>query len=227
MIKSIVRPPENGAILLPCFNHGDKLGGVIDELRKVLPSLPIVVVDDGSVPPLADIPGVTILRHPRNLGKGAALVTGVNHLRGTEYIVFIDSDGQHAASAVPSLIEALDGPPKGDLVIAVRDFFHDTRIPLRHRLANILLSLEFAILHGKYIPDVTNGLRVVRTHAFLSLGLRFQRYEVEIEMLSSMLAGNSFIRYVPDWSTRYGTPSNVGRGFRVTAALAVSMLRAH
>jgi glycosyltransferase involved in cell wall biosynthesis len=217
---------DPGAIVIPCFNHGEHLYGVIASIRGVLPTIPIAVVDDGSIPPIPEIPGVTILRHSSNCGKGAAIETGLRHFAGSEYLILIDSDGQHSPRAIPALIEALDGRPRADLVIATRDFFHDDSIPMRHRLANIALAMEFALLHHRYFRDVTNGLRVVRTKSLLIDGVRLRRYEVEIETLRSMLYEGRVIREVRDFSTHYDTPSTLGRGFRITVMLGLSMFRA-
>jgi glycosyltransferase involved in cell wall biosynthesis len=216
--------PSKGAIVIPCFNHADTVNSVITELQSVVPSLPIVVVDDGSNPAVEVEPPTTVLRHSSNKGKTVALVTGVNHVKDSDFVVFVDADGQHPIEFVPELIRSLDSPSPVDLTTASRDFFRDSSIPLRHRLANLTLALEFALINGKYIPDVTNGLRAIRTGKFLAIDFAKKGYQVEIETLSFLLKNGGHIRSVPVHGSKYQTKSAVGRGIHMTASLGLSML---
>jgi glycosyltransferase involved in cell wall biosynthesis len=216
--------PPRGAVVIPCYNHGDTLGQVLSDLANVVPALPVVVVDDGSEPPVTPHPGVTVIRHPTNRGKGAAMVTGARHFQDTDFLVFVDADGQHPVAAIPALLEALDQPPRADLVIATRDFLHDKGVPFRHRVANIALAIEFLCLYGKAFPDVTCGLRVARTKSFLALEFQHQGYEVEIETISFMLARGYLVRDAHVQGVRYEQPSAVARGVAITAKLGISLL---
>lgn len=216
----------NGGIVIPCYNHTDSLAEVIADLQRVVPSLPIVVIDDGSNPKVEAIPGVAIVRHATNLGKGAAILSGINHFDDRDYVVLVDGDGQHRADEIPQLLAAFDMPPRADVVTSSRDLIHDVTIPMRHRIANLLLSLEFAMLNGAFIRDVTNGLRVLRIQSLRGIGIRFHRYEVEVETLHATVRHGLVVRSVPTRGVRYGAPSSVGRGFRITATIALSMLAA-
>jgi glycosyltransferase involved in cell wall biosynthesis len=213
-----------GAVVIPCYNHGNTLGEVLSELARVVPALPVVVVDDGSEPPVPSDLGVPVIRHPSNQGKGAAMLTGARHFRDTDFLVFLDADGQHPVAAIPTLIEKLDQPPRADLVIATRDFLHDKGVPFRHRVANIALAIEFLCLYGKALADVTCGLRVARTKSFLALEFHHQGYEVEIETISFMLARGYLVRAVHVEGVRYEQPSAVARGVAITAKLGISLL---
>ncbi|MDO9559721.1 MAG: glycosyltransferase, partial [Syntrophales bacterium] len=66
------------AIVIPAYNHEGKIAGVIREARKL--PWPLFVVDDGSTDStcerIKDSPDVVVIRHDRNLGKGAAILTG-------------------------------------------------------------------------------------------------------------------------------------------------------
>jgi len=197
---------------------------VVSEVRSVVPDLPVVVVDDGSNPRVEPIPGVEIVSHSSNMGKGAAILSGIDHFHDRDYIVLVDADGQHPVDEIPQLLAAFEESPKADIVTSSRDLIHDVTIPMRHRIANLVLSMEFALLFGRFIRDVTNGFRVIRIRSLLGIDARFRGYEVEIETLRSMLKNGLVVRSVPTRGVRYDAPSSLGRGFRITATLALSML---
>ena len=86
--------------VLPLYNNGSTVKEVAARTRAVLPH--VLIVDDGSTD--LDLEAafrgsdVTILRHSRNLGKGAALITALEYLKdkpGIDYMITLDADGQH------------------------------------------------------------------------------------------------------------------------------------
>jgi glycosyltransferase involved in cell wall biosynthesis len=99
-------------IIIPAYNEARSLPAVLRQVRAELPGLEVVVVDDGSrdeTAALASAAGAYVLRHPFNLGYGAALQTGYRFAlaRGAACAVQMDADGQHLASEVPALLEAV------------------------------------------------------------------------------------------------------------------------
>jgi hypothetical protein len=100
-----VRP----AIVIPCFDEEASLPALLAALADALPELERVVVDDGSrdrSAALARAAGATVLRHPFNLGYGAAIQTGYKYAlaRRAPFVVQMDADGQHLPSEVPALV---------------------------------------------------------------------------------------------------------------------------
>src|SRR3972149_10118879 len=124
--------------VIPAFNEYTKLSGVIEQTLKYVEE--IIVIDDGSKRSLKDflpsLPNLFTLRHKINLGKGAALKTGVEFakMRKADFVVFIDADGQHNPSEIPSLIAPL-ADDNADIVFGVRKF-HE-KMPLVARLGKI------------------------------------------------------------------------------------------
>src|SRR5690606_18312584 len=85
-------------VVIPLFNESTVIGGVIEHLRTTFSN--VVCIDDGSHDGSASIAraaGAKIVRHPINLGQGAALQTGFQYAleRGAEFVVTFDADGQH------------------------------------------------------------------------------------------------------------------------------------
>lgn len=103
----------NPCIVIPVYNHGQQLAGVIDQLRPY--QLPCLLVDDGSEDNCASViqriarleQWVFAITHEQNRGKGAAIKTGLQHARASGYthIIQIDADGQHNLADVPRFLE--------------------------------------------------------------------------------------------------------------------------
>src|SRR5262245_56438797 len=97
---------------IPVYNEAPNLLNVLHEVRRYSPH--ILVIDDGSTDGtdelLRDQPDLRIVRHPRNLGYGAALRTSFDYVLGTDFdvLVSMDCDGQHEPARIPVLLEALD-----------------------------------------------------------------------------------------------------------------------
>src|SRR4051812_20721257 len=110
-------------VVIPAYNEGRVLASTI---RSLIPyGYSIVVVDDGSTDGTGEmIKGLPVhyLRHPVNLGQGAALQTGMDYAlaQAAEYVVHFDADGQHPADGIPSMLEPI---LRGDCDVAVGSRF--------------------------------------------------------------------------------------------------------
>lgn len=120
--------------VVPCYNHGAAVGGVVARLREQ--GLPVIVVDDGSDAETARVldalPGIHLFRLDRNRGKGAAVRRGLREARrlGYSHALQVDADGQHDLDDVPKFLERGRAAP--DAVVCA-DPFYDRSIP-RSRL---------------------------------------------------------------------------------------------
>lgn len=179
------------AVLIPAYRPSGALVEVVQALAS-LSGPPIVVVDDGSGPEYAAVfarvsafPGVQLVRHAVNLGKGAALKTGINfalcHIEGLGGVVTADADGQHHSEDILRVGSALADEP-GALVLGCRAFAGE--VPLRSRFGNLLTSGVMHALLGRKISDTQTGLRGIPV-ALLERILRLEAtgYEFELETL--------------------------------------------
>ncbi len=112
-------------IVIPAFNEAARIGTLLAEVRRALPDHELVVIDDGSGDATGDLAaraGARVLRHPFNLGYGAALQTGFKYAleSGAPWVVQMDADGQHLPSEVPALVARLAA---GDCDIAIGSRF--------------------------------------------------------------------------------------------------------
>jgi glycosyltransferase involved in cell wall biosynthesis len=150
-------------IVVPAFNEAGVIGGVITDLRSVFAH--VVCVDDGSDDDTGDIAlraGAHLVRHPVNLGQGAAIQTGVEYARrqpGAQVFATFDADGQHRVEDVVTMIDRL-GRGDVDIVIGTRFGPGVTRPPLLKRI--VLQTAVRLSPRGRTLglTDSNNGLRV-------------------------------------------------------------------
>ncbi len=151
-------------IIVPAFNEGAVIGDVIANVGSVFGH--VVCVDDGSTDRTGEIAlraGAHLVRHPTNLGQGAAIQTGVEYARrqpGSEVFTTFDADGQHRVSDVIALVERL---AVGDVDIVIGSRFArpggDQPPPLKRF---VLRSAARLSPRGRRLglTDAHNGLRV-------------------------------------------------------------------
>lgn len=125
----------------------------------------IIVVDDGSEQAptaLCRTHNIRLIRHPRNLGNGAAIKTGARRARG-EILVFMDGDGQHDPDDIPRLLKMLneDG---FDMIVGART--RGSQANVGRSLANRIYNKLASLIVGHPIPDLTSGFRAARATLF-------------------------------------------------------------
>ena len=111
------------SVIIPARNEARGIQAIIARVQKVLEengrSRGIIVVDDGSSDQTADMAGeagAIVLRHPYNIGNGAAIKTGIRYARGV-CLVMLDADGQHPPEEIPALLDLLE---KYHMVVGAR-----------------------------------------------------------------------------------------------------------
>ncbi len=149
----------------------------------------IVVVDDASSDDTSDVlRGLPVyaLRHPMNLGQGAALQTGMNFAiaHGARYVVHFDADGQHRADDIERLLEPLRAGD-ADVVLGSR-FLTDAdraRVPGGRRALLRAGVVVNGFLTGLWLTDAHNGLRAFTAQAASHIDLRENRFAHASEIL--------------------------------------------
>jgi glycosyltransferase involved in cell wall biosynthesis len=198
------------AAVIPCFNEAGTIAPLVTAVCQHLPL--VLVVDDGSTdgtPALASGAGAMLARHHRNLGKGAALRTGLSLVlqQGFEWALTLDGDGQHAPGDLPSLLQCA-GQTGASLVIGSR--MHNARaIPWLRRQVNWWMSRKLSHLAGRSLPDTQCGLRLIHLATWAALPLQTERFEVESETLMAFLAAGLRVEFVPIQVIRSGRRSRI------------------
>ena len=175
-------------IIIPSFEPDEKLCRVVDGLVAAGFD-DIVLVNDGSIADAAARPGVTVLTHEVNRGKGRAMKTAfawcMEHRPDIDGVVTVDGDGQHSAKDVLACAEAMARQPD-KLWLGVRDFSLE-QVPARSRLGNTITRGIMRLACGVRVTDTQTGLRAIPAR-YLPLMCRIdgERYEYETQMLLSL-----------------------------------------
>lgn len=151
-------------IIIPVFNEATVVGEVVTAVLRTFPH--VVCVDDGSADGSAAAVAATgahLVRHPINLGQGAALATGLRYALarpGAEFFVTFDADGQHQVSDVLSMLEiARSGD--ADVVLGSRFLTSAHTVPRVRRLALRTITVLSPTARRLRLTDTHNGLRLL------------------------------------------------------------------
>jgi glycosyltransferase involved in cell wall biosynthesis len=171
-------------ILIPAYNAQETLGSVLKKIEPL--KIDTIVVDDGSsdgTKRVSSETGVQFLRHPFNLGKGAALRTGFQYILQKDYqvVITLDADGQHDPSEIPFLLRIFQSV-RPDILIASRAEEFGKMTFLR-RFWNRLGVKAVARLCHSDITDSQSGFRLIRTRVLKEVDLSTSRFETELELL--------------------------------------------
>ncbi len=188
-------------ILIPTYNNAGTLANVLE--RALSQGLPVLVVDDGSTDGTAALldnalaatrtPNTPLLcpdgaenalfvvHHAINQGKGRALKTGFEWAReqGFEYVITLDSDGQHFPEDIPTLLAAK--APR-TLVVGSRNI-QAHGMAGSSTFANKFSNFWYTLYTWKKLPDTQTGYRLYPLNDLPSLGLLSARYEAELTLL--------------------------------------------
>ena len=184
--------------MIPAYQAGAHLGGVLQRVRAHLDATSILVVDDGSTDATADVArdsGVRVFSHATNRGKGAALQTGFRAATelGFTHVLTLDADGQHPPESIPDFLAARD---RADILIGWR--LHDpSAMPPARRLSNRATAAILSALAGQTILDGQSGYRL---HALRAIGaLRFasRGFMLESELLVRAARAGARLGHVP------------------------------
>lgn len=147
------------SIVMPAYNEEAVIGAVLERVARLGIADEIVVVDDGSKDRTADVAEqcalVHVVRHPYNIGNGAAVKSGIRAATG-DVIVLMDADGQHPPEEIPNLLQHIG---QYDMVVGARTSESDAQT---HRnIANGVFNLYASYIVGYRVPDLTSGFRAL------------------------------------------------------------------
>jgi glycosyltransferase involved in cell wall biosynthesis len=172
-------------VVIPAYNEQPRLGPLLWAVKKYFPLNRVVVVDDGSDPPLVlEKPcPAWLLRHRINLGKGSAMKTGAEFAfkKGAQAVIFMDADLQHDPRELPVFVEKLTSGI--DMVFGSRRPNPATG-PADRAWGNRLACLYMRLLFGVGLQDILSGYRAMDKKAYDLVAWQPGRYEVETEMIA-------------------------------------------
>jgi dolichol-phosphate mannosyltransferase len=189
------------SVIIPVYNEEATLPFVLDRVLGLPFAKEIILVDDGSTDASRQIlegyrdrPGVKVIRHPSNLGKGRAVMSALDQVSAP--IVYIqDADLEFDPHVCAELIKPIE---RGEArVVYGRRTIVKGRPYLRSRFARRFLSLIFRLLYEQRLDDPTTGCRAVDAGLLRTLGLVEPGFEVDQEMSARLARKGVAIEEVP------------------------------
>ena len=181
--------------VIPCLNEAGHVGSVVRNVLSYVQN--VIVVDDGSsdrTPSEAMAAGAEVIRHETNMGKGAAIQTGLRRAAecGFEWALLMDGDGQHAASDIPLFLAAAPAP------LVIGDRMHNAAaIPWLRRFVNRWMSARLSRRLGRRLPDTQCGYRLIHLPSWSRLELQTSHFEIESEMVAAFVEAGYDVKFVP------------------------------
>jgi glycosyltransferase involved in cell wall biosynthesis len=175
-------------ILIPAFNEEAAVGGVVREVRSVMPGAPILVVDDCSADATrgeARVAGAGVLALPHHLGLGGCVQAGYRlaYELGYDYVIRVDGDGQHDPHDIPIILKALD---RGDCEMVIGSRFVDgngTHTSWLRAAGIVFFRAVLRPILGRSVRDPTSGFVGVNRTALELFSATFPLEYPEIEAL--------------------------------------------
>lgn len=184
------------SIIIPVFNEAEKLAEMLHAIRALqLAGSEIIVVDDGSTDGSAKIAietGANVIRHPYNIGNGAAVKSGMRAARG-KLLILMDGDGQHNPQDIPRLLaESKDY----HMVVGARS--KGSKLRFHRYAANLAYNLLASYVTRFRVKDLTSGFRVLSRRD----GLRFidllpNTFSYPTTLTLAFLRSGLTVKYVP------------------------------
>jgi len=213
--------PRATWVVVAAYNEAVTIGRVVADVKAR--GYPVLVVDDGSADRTALIAasnGATVVAHPINLGQGAALQTGICYAleRGAAAIVTFDADGQHRASDISSLVEALDRE-RADFALGSR--FLGQCLGGSFVRRSVLRAATFLtrLTTGLRLTDTHNGLRAMTRRGASIIRLRQNRMAHASEILGQI--ARSGLHYVEVPVTVEYTSYSLAKGQRLSDSIII------
>jgi glycosyltransferase involved in cell wall biosynthesis len=195
-------PHGRPCVVLPAWNEAVRLPALLSELAKEVPEATILVVDDGSRDDTAGVAaaaGAVVLRHPFNLGYGAAIQTGYKYAlaSGAPWVVQMDADGQHLPAEVASLVAPV---ARGECDVAIGSRFLEPsgyRMGAARSLGRALFR-RVARAAGLDVTDPTSGFQALSPRALaLYAGDWFPSDYPDVDVLLAAQRAGLRLREVP------------------------------
>ena len=193
------------SILMPVFNERSTVEAAIDDALTAelpVPRRQLVIVDDGSTDGTrellasADLPeNVKVVHHERNLGKGAAIRTALQHAT-EEFAAILDADLEYRAADLAHVLEPLT-TGEARVVFGTRAWTSQSSFSFWYVMGNKSVTLATNVLYNCWISDVMTCHKAMRTELFRSLPLRERGFAIEPEIAARVLRAGERIHEVP------------------------------
>tara|TARA_Y100000768_G_C23888397_1_gene638832 strand:- start:162 stop:827 length:666 start_codon:yes stop_codon:yes gene_type:complete len=176
----------NYSLIIPIYNEENTLYNLISSLELLDDNIEIIIINDGSTDRTASILNnqkiIKTLHKPRNEGKGAAIITGLDYIT-KENVILMDGDLEISVNEIPKLIKIYESK-KNHILVGTR--WNEKLIDLNY-LGNLFINWIFNILHGTDLKDILCCLKIIDTSIFKKLNIESKGFNIESEIMSKIV----------------------------------------
>ena len=201
---STIQPvrPQEVSVIIPVYNEVNTILEVVRRVQGQPNVTEIIIVDDCSIDGTRELlkqtpstPGMKLLFHDKNMGKGAGIRTGVQ-AASKDIIIIQDADLEYNPSDFPTVLRPiLDGV--ADVVYGSRFLGIHRSFMLHHYLGNRFLSLVTNVLYNNMLTDMETGYKAFRAPILKGIKIRSNRFDFEPEITAKVLKRGYRIYEVP------------------------------
>ncbi len=194
------------SIVVPVYNERSTIATVLEKVSAVFLdrdiSKEIVIVDDGSTDGtrefLSDLsdPETRVVLHSENRGKGAAVRTALDFVRG-EYVLIQDADLEYDPKDYPALLDPVQRDRSIPVVFGSRFLGHIEDMKFPNFVANKLLTFATNLLYGSRLTDLCTGFKLYKTSLIQDIPLVRNGFDLEHELTAKLLRRGFDILEVP------------------------------
>ncbi len=214
------------SIVIPAYNEAHRIEGMLDRyleyfLARYGDTIEFIVAVNGSTDKTETIvrgyaerhSQVSVLVDPRKIGKGGAILMGVNKAQGA-WIGFVDADGATPPHAFDALLQQESG---ADCIIASRwlkESIVNPRQTMKRQFASRIFNTLVRLLFSLPITDTQCGAKVIKREAMLQIvpALGLTRWAFDVDLLFQLSRAGYTIEEIPtEWRDMAGSRLNVGR----------------
>ena len=193
------------SILMPVFNERATVEAAIDDALTAelpVPTRELVIVDDGSTDGTRELlsstdwpESVKVVFHERNLGKGSAVRTALQHATG-EFAAILDADLEYRAADLAHVLEPLVSG-EAHVVFGTRAWTSQSSFSFWYVMGNKAVTMATNVIYNCWISDVMTCHKAMHTELFRSLRLRERGFAIEPEIAARVLGAGERIHEVP------------------------------
>ena len=199
--KDIIREKMiqlNCCIVVPTYNNATVIGPVLEKLLEYTNN--VMVVNDGSTDSTLSVLSnynISIVSYTENRGKGFAIRTALKEADniGYDYIITIDSDGQHNPDDLPLFLEDIE--KNGEAIVLGARNMSQEGVPAKSSFGNKFSSFWFRLETGIKAPDTQTGFRCYPVKPLANRKYYTRKYEFEIEIIVRAAWSGIDVRSVP------------------------------
>ncbi|MBI2953467.1 MAG: glycosyltransferase family 2 protein [Chloroflexi bacterium] len=190
------------SVIIPVYNEKATIREIIEKVQAVDLSKEIIIVDDfstdGTREILRDIAaggGVAVYFHERNQGKGAAIRTGLTHVKG-DMVIVQDADLEYDPMEFLRLIKPIESG-RAKVVYGSRFTGEHRNMFFWHMVGNKVLTLITNVLYDTTLSDMETCYKMFHRDVILGLKLRANRFDFEPEVTAKVLKAGHRIYEIP------------------------------